>query len=53
MKKNTKSIVKLTMGEKLLYTLGVFCTIFTIVLKVFSFVFQTIQKFFAIEKLGC
>ena len=36
MKKNTKNIVRLTKGEKLLYTLGVFCFVATIVLKVFS-----------------
>ena len=35
-KKNTKNIVRLTKGEKLLYTLGVFCIVATIVLKVFS-----------------
>ena len=36
MKKNTKNIVRLTKGERLLYTLGVFCIVATIVLKVFS-----------------
>ena len=36
MKKNTKNIVRLTKGEKLLYTLGVFCIAGLIVLKVFS-----------------
>ena len=36
MKKNTKNIVRLTKGEKLLYALGVFCVLATIVLKVFS-----------------
>lgn len=36
MKKNTKNIVRLTKGEKLLYTLGVFCIVGLIVLKVFS-----------------
>ena len=36
MKKNTKNIVRLTKGEKLLYTLGVFCIVATIILKVFS-----------------
>ena len=35
-KKDTKNIVRLTKGEKLLYTLGVFCIVATIVLKVFS-----------------
>ena len=36
MKKNTKNIVRFTKGEKLLYALGVFCIVATIVLKVFS-----------------
>jgi len=36
MKKSTKKIVRLTDGERMLYTLGVFCIIATIVLKVFS-----------------
>lgn len=36
MKKNTKNIVRLTRGEKLLYTLGVFCIVATLVLRVFS-----------------
>ena len=36
MKKNTKKIVRLTEGERMLYTLGVFCIVATIVLKVFS-----------------
>ena len=36
MKKNTKNIIRLTKGEKMLYTLGVFCIVATIVLKVFS-----------------
>ena len=36
MKKNTKNIVRLTRGEKMLYSLGVFCIVATIVLKVFS-----------------
>ena len=36
MKKKTKNIVRLTKGERLLYTLGVFCIVATIVLKVFS-----------------
>ena len=35
-KKNTKNVIRLTRGEKLLYTLGVFCIVATIVLKVFS-----------------
>ena len=36
MKKSTRKIVRLTRGEKLLYTLGVFCFILTFVIKVFS-----------------
>jgi len=36
MKKKTKNIVRLTKGERMLYTLGVFCVVATIVLKVFS-----------------
>ena len=36
MRKNTKSIVRLTKGERLLYTLGVFCIVATMVLRVFS-----------------
>lgn len=36
MKKKTKKIVRLTSGEKMLYTLGVFCIVATFVLKVFS-----------------
>ena len=36
MKKKTKNIVRLTKGEKLLYTLGVFCAIAIFVLEVFS-----------------
>lgn len=36
MKKKTKKIVRLTKGERLLYTLGVFCIVATIVLRVFS-----------------
>ena len=36
MKKNTRKIVRLTTGEKLLYTLGVCCFVFTIFIKVFS-----------------
>ena len=35
-KRNTKNIVRLTRGEKLLYALGVICIVSTIVLKVFS-----------------
>ena len=36
MKKNSKKIVRLTKGEKMLYTMGFFCLIFTVVIKVFS-----------------
>lgn len=36
MKKNTKKIVRLTRGEKLLYTLGLLCVVATIILRVFS-----------------
>ena len=36
MKKNTKSVMRLTQGEKLLYTAGALCIVLTIVLKVFS-----------------
>ena len=36
MKINTKKIVKITKGERMLYTLGILCFILTIVTKVFS-----------------
>lgn len=36
MKKNTKGNLRLTRGEKLLYTVGTICIILTIFLKVFS-----------------
>lgn len=36
MKKNTRKIVRLTKGEKALYTLGSLCLLFTIVIRVFS-----------------
>ena len=36
MKKNTKSVVRLTKGEKLLYMMGAFCIVATIFLRVFS-----------------
>ncbi len=36
MKKSTRKVVRLTKGEKLLYTLGVLCFIFTLVIRVFS-----------------
>ena len=36
MKKSTRKIVRLTKGEKMLYTLGTLCIVFTVVIKVFS-----------------
>lgn len=36
MKKNTKSVMRLTRGEKLLYMLGTICIVATIFLKVFA-----------------
>lgn len=36
MKKKTRKIVRLTKGEKMLYTLGVLCFVLTIVIRVFS-----------------
>ena len=36
MKKSTRKVVRLTKGEKLLYTLGFLCIVFTIVIRVFS-----------------
>ena len=36
MKKGTRKIVRLTIGEKMLYTMGVMCAIFVVVIKVFS-----------------
>ena len=36
MKKSTRKVVRLTRGEKMLYTLGFFCLVFTIVIRVFS-----------------
>ncbi len=36
MKKNTRKVIKLTKGEKMLYTLGVVCFLLTIVIRVFS-----------------
>lgn len=36
MKKSTRKVVRLTTGEKMLYTLGVFCFVLSIFLKVFS-----------------
>ena len=36
MKKGTRKIVRLTIGEKMLYTMGVLCAIFIVVIKVFS-----------------
>ena len=36
MKKSTRKVVRLTRGEKMLYTLGFLCLVFTIVIRVFS-----------------
>lgn len=36
MKKSTRKVMRLTSGEKMLYTLGVLCIVFTVVIKVFS-----------------
>ena len=36
MKKGTRKVVRLTRGEKMLYTLGFLCLVFTIVIRVFS-----------------
>ncbi len=36
MRKNTRKVVRLTKGEKMLYTLGAFCLLFTVVIRVFS-----------------
>lgn len=36
MKKRTRKVVRLTQGEKMLYTLGALCLLFTIVIRVFS-----------------
>lgn len=36
MKKNSKKIFRLTKGEKMLYSLGTFCLLFTIIIRVFS-----------------
>ena len=36
MKKSTRKVVRLTKGEKMLYTMGIFCAILTIFIKVFS-----------------
>ena len=36
MKKNTKSVVRLTKGEKLLYMMGAICIVASIFLRVFS-----------------
>ena len=36
MKKSTRKVVRLTKGEKMLYTLGFLCIVFTIVIRVFS-----------------
>lgn len=36
MKKSTRKVVRLTEGEKMLYTMGIFCAILTVFIKVFS-----------------
>ena len=36
MKKSTRKVVRLTEGERMLYTMGVFCAVLTIFIKVFS-----------------
>ena len=36
MKRNTRKVVRLTQGERLLYTLGAVCLLFTIVIRVFA-----------------
>ena len=36
MKKSTRKVVRLTKGERMLYTLGILCFVFTVVIKVFS-----------------
>ena len=36
MKKRTRKIVRLTKGERMLYTLGFLCLVLTIVIRVFS-----------------
>ena len=36
MKKNSRKIVRLTKGERMLYTMGFLCLIFTVVIRVFS-----------------
>ena len=36
MKKGTRKVVRLTKGEKMLYTMGIFCLLFTIIIRVFS-----------------
>ena len=36
MKKNTRKVVRLTKGERLLYTLGAVCLLFTVVIRVFA-----------------
>lgn len=36
MKKRARKVVRLTKGEKMLYTLGALCIVFTVVIRVFS-----------------
>lgn len=44
MKKNTKKIVRLTRGEKSLYSLGIMCFVLTIAIKVFCGAFISNMK---------
>lgn len=36
MKKGTRKVVRLTSGEKMLYTMGILCAVLTVFIKVFS-----------------
>ena len=36
MKKSTRKVVRLTEGEKMLYTMGVFCAVLAVFIRVFS-----------------
>ena len=36
MKRNTRKVVRLTKGEKMLYSLGAICLLFSIVIRVFA-----------------
>lgn len=44
MKRNTKKIVRLTKGEKSLYTFGIMCFVMTIAIKVFCGAFISNMK---------